>query len=146
MATKLIRPTELSRLISKHAFSQLVLKAPYVTQSHLSLQPRQSKQRLNRSDYALSRDFGVDEGFNTSAFGSYQLVVPQKLKLGVDKVNVDQLVPANIARPPYAYTKEPNVWATEISIKNEEMLEKMRLSGQLAKKTLKLAESLCVVS
>ncbi|KAJ9053402.1 hypothetical protein DSO57_1024578 [Entomophthora muscae] len=93
---------------------------------------------------SLSADFGVDVGFDLSAFGNYQLVVPQRLKMGVDEVRVDQLIPSTINKPPYAYTKEPKVWCTEISIKNHDSIAKMRASGRLARNTLELARSLCI--
>ncbi|KAI0244130.1 hypothetical protein L0F63_001401 [Massospora cicadina] len=106
-------------------------KALYVTLSSPIFQPRHPIRRprnLNASPYGPLA-IGSGDGLDISQFGSYQLVVPQILKVGVGKVDVDQLVPQGVA----------------VAVKDAVTILNMRGAGKLAKDALALAGSLCVV-
>lgn len=91
-------------------------------------------------------NFGEDFLNSNNKFGKYSLIVPGKLTLGVGNVDIDLVVPSNIIKPSYAYTKQPKEWSKIIQIKNEEQILKMKVAGKIAKMALKLGGEMCKVS
>ncbi|KAI9294824.1 methionine aminopeptidase [Neoconidiobolus thromboides FSU 785] len=103
------------------------------TQNLKTLLPRDKRKTvLEELDY-----------LNLNQYGKYPLIVPTKLSLGVESINIDEIIPKNIAKPPYAYSKQPKEWSKVIGIKDEELIEKMRKACKLAKKMLHLGGSMC---
>lgn len=123
-------------------------KVPYSTPTYPNLYPRSKHPKLIRVAPNLPppiKTIGYKLGFDLTRFGDYQLIVPQQLKLGVNKVDIDQLIPQRIVKPSYAYTQQPEIWRDKVKVKDAEEILNMREAGRLAKSALELAGSLCVV-